>query len=55
MAVVVGWGLGLLACVLGLSLSYSYDLPYGPTLILSLGGFFTVALTIRAATTLEGC
>ena len=50
LAVAVGWGLGMVACVLGLSLSYAHDLPYGPTLILSLGGFFTAALIVRAAT-----
>jgi zinc/manganese transport system permease protein len=47
--VLVGWGLGLVACLIGLSLSYSRDLPYGPTLILSLGAFFAAALVVRVA------
>jgi len=50
-AVAVGWGLGMLACVIGLSLSYFHDLPYGPTLILSLGVLFTAALILRAVLT----
>lgn len=50
-AVAVGWGLGMLACVIGLSLSYFHDLPYGPTLILSLGAFFAAALIVRAVMT----
>ncbi len=52
-AVAVGWGLGMLACVIGLSLSYFHDLPYGPTLILSLGAFFAAALIVRAVMTAE--
>jgi zinc/manganese transport system permease protein len=47
--VLVGWGLGLAACLIGLSLSYSRDLPYGPTLILFLGAFFAAALVVRVA------
>jgi ABC-type Mn2+/Zn2+ transport system permease subunit len=49
LAVLVGWGLGLAACLIGLSLSYFHDLPYGPTLILSLGAFFAAALAVRVA------
>jgi ABC-type Mn2+/Zn2+ transport system permease subunit len=49
LAVLVGWGLGLAACLIGLYLSYVHDLPYGPTLILSLGVFFAAALVVRAA------
>jgi len=55
LAVVVGWVLGMLACIIGLSLSYYHDLPYGPTLILSLGAFFTAALIARAVATAERC
>jgi len=50
-AVVVGWSLGMMACVIGLCLSYFHDLPYGPTLILSLGVFFAAALIVRAVMT----
>ena len=41
--------LGLAACLIGLYLSYFHDLPYGPTLILSLGAFFAAALVVRVA------
>ena len=47
-AVAVGWGIGLIACIIGLSASYFLDLPYGPSLVLSLGGFFVCAVIIRA-------
>jgi zinc/manganese transport system permease protein len=46
-AVVLGWGVGLVACVLGLVLSYNANLPYGPTLVLALGVCFLVALVIK--------
>jgi zinc/manganese transport system permease protein len=46
-AVLLGWGLGLTACLIGLYLSYFHDLPYGPTLILALGAFFAAALVVR--------
>ena len=45
----LGWGLGMAACLIGLCLSYFRDLPYGPTLILSLGAFFAAALVVRVA------
>jgi zinc/manganese transport system permease protein len=48
LGVLLGWGLGLTACLIGLYLSYFHDLPYGPTLILSLGAFFAAALVVRA-------
>jgi zinc/manganese transport system permease protein len=47
-AVVLGWSVGLVACVLGLVVSYSWNLPYGPSLVLSLGVFFFVAVIVRA-------
>ena len=47
-AVALGWGIGLLACALGLFASYFFDFPYGPSLVLSLGGFFVCAVIIRA-------
>jgi zinc/manganese transport system permease protein len=49
LGVLAGWGLGLAACVIGLTLSYFHDLPYGPTLILSLGALFAAALVVRVA------
>jgi zinc/manganese transport system permease protein len=47
-AVAIGWAAGLVACVMGIAASYSWDLPYGPTLILSLGLFFLGAAAIRS-------
>lgn len=46
-AVFSGWAIGMTACLLGLFASYFFNLPYGPSLVLSLGGFFVVALGIR--------
>ena len=46
--VVLGWTAGFVACVGGLCASYFLDLPYGPTLVLFLGGFFVVAIVVRA-------
>lgn len=48
LAVLLGWGLGFLACLLGLGSSYRWNWPYGPTLVLFLGLFFIVALVVRA-------
>ncbi|MCP4651889.1 MAG: metal ABC transporter permease [Candidatus Omnitrophica bacterium] len=47
-AVIVGWGIGLFACVIGLCASYFCDFPYGPSLVLSLGLFFICAVVIRS-------
>jgi zinc/manganese transport system permease protein len=47
-AVALGWTVGMAACVTGVCLSFYRDLPYGPTLILSLGLAFLLALGIRA-------
>jgi len=47
-AVAIGWGAGLVACAMGIAASYSWDLPYGPTLVLSLGLFFLGAAVIRS-------
>jgi len=44
----IGWSVGFTACLIGLFLSYNFDLPYGPTLMLALGLFFVCALIIRA-------
>jgi zinc/manganese transport system permease protein len=46
-AVLIGWITGFAACALGLYLSYHLNLPYGPTLVLSLGGVFLAALVVR--------
>ncbi len=46
-AVIIGWSVGLMACVIGLCSSYFFDLPYGPSLVLCLGFFFAVAIVIR--------
>ncbi len=47
-AVAIGWSVGMAACVIGLFASYYGDLPYGPTLVLSLGAFFLGAVFLRA-------
>lgn len=47
-AMAIGWGTGFVACLLGIAASYSWDLPYGPTLVLALGLFFLGAVVIRS-------
>ncbi len=47
-AVVLGWVLGFVACLLGLGSSYKWNWPYGPTLVLYLGLFFVGALVLKA-------
>jgi zinc/manganese transport system permease protein len=47
-AVVIGWLAGFVASVTGIAASYSWDLPYGPTLVLSMGLFFLGAAFIRS-------
>lgn len=47
-ALALGWGAGFAACLLGLSSSYWFDWPYGPTLVLSLGLVFVCAVLVRA-------
>ncbi len=47
-AVVFGWGVGLVACLLGLTASYHWNLPYGPSLVLAMGAFFIIAVIIRS-------
>lgn len=46
-AVVIGWMAGFVACLIGLCSSYYFNLPYGPSLVLSLGVFFAAAIIIR--------
>ncbi len=48
LGIALGWSLGFLACVIGLTCSYFLLLPYGPSLVLALGGFFLGALALRA-------
>jgi len=47
LAVIIGWTAGFAACVIGLCSSYFFNLPYGPSLVLSLGVFFIAAVVIR--------
>ena len=47
-AVVVGWTAGFVACLLGLFSSYNLNWPYGPSLVLSMGLFFLLAVVIRS-------
>lgn len=47
-AVLIGWSVGFVACVLGLSSSYVWNFPYGPTLVLFLGLFFVCAMVLRS-------
>jgi zinc/manganese transport system permease protein len=46
-AVILGWVTGFVACLIGLCSSYFLNLPYGPSLVISLGVFFTAAIIIR--------
>jgi len=46
-ALLVGWGSGLTACLLGLTYSYQTDSPYGPSLLLAMGLFLLLALLLR--------
>ena len=46
-AVVAGWSVGFIACLIGLCSSYFFNLPYGPSLVLSLGAFFMAAIIVR--------
>lgn len=44
---IIGWGTGFIASLFGLFTSYSFNLPYGPTLVLSLGVCFAIGLIIK--------
>ena len=46
-AVFLGWSIGFVACLVGLCSSYYFNLPYGPSLVLSLGIFFIAGIIIR--------
>jgi zinc/manganese transport system permease protein len=52
-ALKIGWGIGFLASMVGLFSSYFFNLSYGPTLVLTLGLFFLIALVCRAFMTSE--
>jgi len=52
-AVALGWTVGMLACLVGLASSYSFNLPYGPTLVLSMGAAFVGAMLLRCL--VPGC
>ena len=43
----IGWIIGFSASLAGLFSSYFFKLPYGPTLVLTLGLFFLIGLGIR--------
>ena len=43
----IGWTVGFIASMVGLFSSYFFNFSYGPSLVLSLGLFFIIALTIR--------
>lgn len=47
-AVVLGWSLGFVACLIGLGASHRFDLPYGPTLVLALGMLFVGSVFLRS-------
>lgn len=44
----IGWGVGFIASLAGLFSSYFFELPYGPSIVLSLGLFFMCAIVFRA-------
>jgi zinc/manganese transport system permease protein len=45
--VAAGWLIGLFSCFSGLAVSYRYNFPYGPTLVISLGVIFLCAVFSR--------
>ena len=47
-AVFFGWSIGFVACLIGLFSSYNWNWPYGPSLVLSMGLFFLIAILIRS-------
>lgn len=47
--VVSGWVIGMLSCLSGLAVSYQYNFPYGPTLVIALGVVFMCAVFFRMA------
>ena len=45
--IVIAWGLGVAASALGLLASYRWDLPSGPAIVCSLGGFLLLFAVLR--------
>ena len=52
-ALLIGWGTGFAACVLGVMGSYRMDSPYGPTLMLAMGAAFSGRNATVVAASLE--
>jgi zinc/manganese transport system permease protein len=52
-ALLLGWSVGFVACLVGLTSSYLLDFSYGPTLVLSLGLFFVAAMVLRGLLSLK--
>jgi len=50
---VISWSTGAVASALGLALSYSYDLPTGPTIVCSYGLVLILAALVRRLVTLR--
>ena len=50
----IGWSVGFIASLVGLFSSYSFDLPYGPTLVLALGACFMGSLAVRCLANRRG-
>jgi zinc/manganese transport system permease protein len=48
-AVAIGWVVGMVASAIGLLASYQWDLPYGPSLVLSMGVFFLAGVIVKLA------
>ena len=46
-AMLIGWLAGMGGCTVGIAASYRYDLPYGPTLLISMSIIFLSALVLR--------
>jgi zinc/manganese transport system permease protein len=46
-ALILGWAVGVLSSVLGLAVSFHWDLPSGPTIVTAFGLALAVALGIR--------
>ena len=44
----IGWALGMLVSLVGISLSYKFDLPTAPVIVLSLSIIFFALLTVEA-------
>ncbi|MBN2144399.1 MAG: metal ABC transporter permease [Candidatus Aureabacteria bacterium] len=47
LGVLLGWTVGFLSCLGGLSASYFFNFPYGPSLVLAMGIAFIISLIIK--------